>query len=215
MEELQSTDILSREILEDARKKASNILKTADETVKIHKAEWDKKTTESITELEKKFNNQRKIITGKIMAKLPIDKKRIKVQTVEKFLFSAIEVWYQSLNRDQVLSLLTGELVKRVKLNHEIIESSVSTERYVYYFGIERKDIESIINKLNSLISVFSSFSIKEVPAIQQYPSITLETENVRIIVSIQNIVDFLLQDKRTELIEALTGSSFLESNFL
>ena len=33
MEELQSTDILDREILEDARKKAYRILKTAAETV--------------------------------------------------------------------------------------------------------------------------------------------------------------------------------------
>ena len=56
MEELQSTEILEREILEDARKKAMRILKTADDTIRAKTAEWEKKTADAVAELEKKNN---------------------------------------------------------------------------------------------------------------------------------------------------------------
>jgi hypothetical protein len=42
MEELQSTEALDREILEDARKKAFKILKGADETLASSKTAWEK-----------------------------------------------------------------------------------------------------------------------------------------------------------------------------
>ena len=43
MEELRSTEVLDREILEDARKKAQKILKTAEDAHAAQAQDWDKK----------------------------------------------------------------------------------------------------------------------------------------------------------------------------
>ena len=202
MEELQSTDILDREILEDARKKASRILKTADDTVRAHTKEWEKKTAENIDALEKKYNEQRELAAEKVMARLPIDKRRAKVEKIENLLQSAVESWYNGLNRAQILELISAELTKRLALCDEF---SASTEKHAYYSGLERNEVEKIIKDL------CGTCTIEEKTTVDHYPAITLETGNVRIIASIQKLVDFLLQEKRTELVEALIGGAYME----
>jgi vacuolar-type H+-ATPase subunit E/Vma4 len=202
MEELQSTEILDREILEDARKKASRILKTADDTVRANNREWEKKTAEGIDALEKKYNEQKELAAEKIMARLPIDKRRAKVEKIENLLQSAVESWYNGLNRDQILELLSKELAKRLALCDEF---SASSEKHAYYHGLERGEVEKELKILNG------NCIIEENTTVERYPAITLEAGNVRIIASIQKLVDFLLQEKRTELVEALVGSAYTE----
>ena len=55
MEELQSTEVLDREILEDARKKALRILKSSEDTVKTHDQEWENKIAENINQIKNKY----------------------------------------------------------------------------------------------------------------------------------------------------------------
>jgi len=204
MEELQSTDILDREILEDARKKAARILKSADDAVRAHTKEWEKKTAESIDALEKKYNEQRELAAEKVMARLPIDKRRAKVEKIENLLQSAVESWYSGLSRAQILDLLSRELEKRLALCEEF---SATSEKRATYSGLEHNEAEKIIKNL------VGNCTIKENTAAVGYPSITLETANVRVIASIQKLVDFLLQEKRTELVEALLGSEYIEES--
>jgi hypothetical protein len=86
MEELQSTEALDREILEDARKKAHRILKTADDTIKAKSTEWEKNTAAALGELEKKYAAQGKIAASEIMAFLPMDKHRLRATKIEELL---------------------------------------------------------------------------------------------------------------------------------
>ena len=202
MEELQSTEILDREILEDARKKAARILKTADDTIRSKTVEWEKKTAESIDELEKKYNEQLALTAEKVMARLPIDKRRTKVEKIENLLNYAVESWYKSLSRERILQLLSEEIAKRLALCGEF---SVSGQKRAYYYRLEPKEAEFVLK------IVGGTCTIEEVPAVNNYPSITLEAGNVRIIASIQKIVDFLLQEKREELVDALFGRAFIE----
>ena len=203
MEELQSTEILDREILEDARKKAVRILKTADDTVRTQTEEWEKRTAASIDELEKKYNEQRDLAAADVMARLPIDKHRVKVEKIEGLLQTAVDTWYKGLSRARILELLSKELTKRVNLCEEF---SASAQKRAIYCSLEQKEAETILKNVNG------TFTYEESPA-QHYPSITLETENVRIIASIQKTVDYLLQTKRAELIEALAGSGCTEES--
>jgi len=204
MEELQSTDILDREILEDARKKASRILKTADDTVRAHTKEWEKKAAETIDALEKKFNEQKELAGEKVMARLPIDKRRAKIEKIENLLQSAVESWYNSLSRGQILDLLSKELAKRLALCDEF---SVSSAKRAFYHGLERGEVEKTLKILGG------TCTIEENTTADRFPAITLEAGNVRIIASIQKLVDFLLQEKRTELVEALLGSAYVEES--
>ena len=199
MEELQSTEILDREILEDARKKALRVLKAADDTVRAQTAEWETKTAQSIEELEKKYNEDREAAADKIMARLPIDKRRAKVEKIESFLQSAVEAWYQSLSRAKVLELLSEELKKRI-----LACGVLPGEKRAFFYGINGKEAQE------TLKTAGITCAAEENANLRGYPSIILETGNTRIIASIQNIVDFLLQEKRSELVEALIGRGLM-----
>ena len=214
MEELQSTEILDREILEDARKKAARILKTADETIHAQTAEWEKKTAESINELNKKFNEQKESEAEKVMARLPIDKLRAKVEKIESLLQSAVEDWYKSLSRARIIELLTGELAKRIALCDEFSpdkgskkSSAKAVQMRAIYCGLNQTEAETALKIAGG------SCVIEEETSALHYPSIVLETEDVRIIASIQKMIDFYLQEKRAELVEALVGRGFVEES--
>jgi len=204
MEELQSTDILDREILEDARKKALRILKTADETIHAQTAEWDKKTSVSIDELEKKYSEQSGAEFEKVMARLPIDKLRAKIEKIEGLLRSAVEEWYKGLSRSQVLGLLKDELSKRLAQCEGIANSN---GKKAFFSGLDSEEAKAVLKTVNV------SCNIEEIPSAVRYPSITLETGDTRIIASIQKSIDFLLQEKREELVEALVGRAFMEES--
>jgi len=209
MEELQSTEILEREILEDARKKAMRILKTVDDTIRAKTSEWEKKTAAAIDELEKKKDEQKELAAEKIMARLPVDKLRIKVEKIEELLKSAVESWYKSLNRQRILDLLSRELSKRIAVCEEI---SASAKKNVYYSGLDRNEVETILKNVKGLKSNEWSGNIAEISSADYYPSITLETESMRVIASIRKSIDFLLQEKREELVEAIVGRTFMEN---
>jgi len=202
MEELQSTDVLDFEILEDARKKALRILKQAEDTIAVQNTQWEKKITEAVCELEEKHTEHIKTENERIMARLPIDKLRIKIEKIEALLLSSAEDWYKNLNQQQVLDLLSTELSKLI-LHCE--KTELTGNIIVKSFGIEKKEIEIILKKAN-LSSSDIQFSLTS-----EYPSIILETGNLQITVSLKNIINTILNEKRSELAEALVGKTFLE----
>ncbi|MDR2965944.1 MAG: hypothetical protein LBU88_09230 [Treponema sp.] len=201
MEELQSTELLEREILDDARKKALRILKAADDTILEKTKEWDDKTTESINDLEEKYSKQKKIAAEKIMARLPIDKLRAKAEKTENLLQDAVKDWYESLDRKLVLKILNDELNKRL----ELCRIPPAASKDVYYSGLDINEVLSIIKPTGD------SYTFKEISSASCYPLITMETENFNIIASIQKIIDYYLAEKREELVEALVGRDFME----
>jgi V/A-type H+/Na+-transporting ATPase subunit E len=202
MEELQSTEILDREILEDARKKVVRILKTCEDTVNAQNAEWEKKTLASINELDKKYKEQRETASAKIMARLPIDKHRVKIEKIENLLYSAVETWFKNLSRQKILDLLAEELSKRLALCEDFYKAAQVDARIN---GINRNEAETVFKKLKL------NCVINEDTIVNRYPSIILDTGETRIIAGIENIVDFLLQEKRAELIDALIEPAFIQ----
>jgi hypothetical protein len=201
MEELQSTEMLDREILEDARKKVLRILKTADDTVQAQTAEWEKKTSASLDDLEKKYAEQCASACEEIMVRMPIDKRRAKAEKIKNLLLSAVESWYAGLSRAQVMELLKRELVKRLAL---VEEFKTVGQRRAIVSGLDHQEAESLLQVVNG------TCVIEEVSAAHHYPSITVETGYVRVTASIQKTADFLLQEKRLELVEALLSRAFM-----
>jgi len=199
MEELQSTEVLDREILDDARKKALRILKQAEDTIHVQNEEWEKKTNGSIKELEKKINEQKKTEAEKITARLPIDKLRIKVEKTEKALNDALTIWYEKLDRKQILELLSCDLKNKLSYCKD---SSLAEQALIKIHGLDKKEAETILKNLN----INSSFEIYD-----GSPSITLETRDIRITSSLKTIMDFPLDKKRYELVKILVGHDFTE----
>jgi vacuolar-type H+-ATPase subunit E/Vma4 len=199
---LQSTEILDREILEDARKKVMRILKTAEDTIRAQTDEWDRKTLTNIDELDKKYNEERETAAAKIMARLPIDKHRVKIEKIEGLLHSAVETWFKGLSRQRIIELLGEELAKRIAFCGDSLKTA---QIRAHTNGIDRKEAEAIFKNINI------TCEINEDSTFRSYPSITLENREIRVIAGIEKIVDFLLQEKRAELIEALVDPAFIE----
>jgi len=203
MEELQSTELLDREILEDARKKAHRILKTADDTIKDKSAEWENNLNASLAELEKKYARQSQFAADEIMARLPIDKRRTKAKKIEELLRSAAETWYKNLSRGRVLDLLKKELEKRFAATEKF---TAEGEIHVQIHQLERAEAQTVLQA----VLPSKSCIIEEIHSSSAYPEIILETPQARIYASIGKIVDFLLSKKRAELVEALLGKEIL-----
>jgi len=203
MEELQSTELLDREILEDARKKAHRILKTAEDTIKEKSAEWENKFSASMAELEKKYAEQGQFAADEIMARLPIDKRRTKAKQIEALLRSAAEAWYGGLSRGHVLDLLKKELEKRLAATEKF---TADGGIHIRIHQIERAEAQTVLQA----VLPGKTCAIEEIHSVSAYPEIILETPQARIYASIGKVVDFLLSEKRAELVEALLGKEIL-----
>jgi len=203
MEELQSTDNLDKEILDDARKKAHKILKTADDTIKSKTTDWEKKLTVTLGELEEKYAKNSKSITDEIMAVLPIDKQRARARKIEELLNSAVESWYVRLNRKRVLDFLQAELSKRLASCGGF---SASDGINAYIHKLEQAEAEAILKA----VLPGKTYNIEKTQSTAAYPQIILENKEVRIYASIGKAVEFILGEKREELIAALLGENAL-----
>jgi vacuolar-type H+-ATPase subunit E/Vma4 len=201
MEELQSTEILDREILEDARKKASRILKAADETSAANAALWDKKTEEALAELRDRYALMREKTSAEIMARLPLDERRARSEIIEGLLSGAAEEWVSGLGRERVLAILEHTLLRYIAEYPEIREEKSIA---VFLHNLPKKDAEPLLKKLFPSAEA----QYKEEPALHRYPEIIIDTKKVRITSSIKMLLDSLLLDKREELVSALIGES-------
>jgi len=209
MEELQSTEILDREILEDARKKALRLLKEAEDTINAQNAQWENKITEEIIEIEKKYERQKESEIKSIMARLPVDKQRAKIEKIESMLKTALDAWYNSQSREQILELLSKELT--VRLNYCKDQFKENDIFYVEAAGLDQKEIDVIIKSINKNYPFPISQSAL-VTGYSSFPSITVIADDIRIIASIEKTIDFILHEKREELTSCLTGSDFMRS---
>jgi hypothetical protein len=115
MEELQSTEVLDREILEDARRKAFRILKAADDTVKTDTLAWEKKTSQAVGDLKRRFQERCEKVSEEIMARLPLDKSRSESEKIEALVEKALDFWYAAQSRQRILELLEAELRRRLE----------------------------------------------------------------------------------------------------
>jgi vacuolar-type H+-ATPase subunit E/Vma4 len=113
MEELQSTEVLDREILEDARKKAFKILKSADDSVAASKVLWEQKLQKTLEQARTTYAKKAEQSRQEIMVKLPLDKRRIRSERIETLLNGAMQDFLASLDRDVLLRILGRELEER------------------------------------------------------------------------------------------------------
>jgi vacuolar-type H+-ATPase subunit E/Vma4 len=204
MEELQSTEILDREILEDARKKAQRILKAADDAAAAKTAEWEQKSAVMADELAEKYARLREDAGCEIMARLPVDKKRAKAEKIENLLKQAAAAWYAGLSRERVLSLLEGELARRLADCGEFF--SAGGQPRVMIHLLEPDEARSILQKAGA----GQYGAIEKMHSDSPYPEIILENSAARISASINKTIDFFLHEQRAELTAALLGEDAL-----
>ncbi|MDR0642970.1 MAG: hypothetical protein LBG07_10980 [Treponema sp.] len=224
MEEIQSTDILDREILEDARRKAFRIIKTADDTVKTNTLAWEKKTAQAVEDLKTRFEDRRKKSSEEIMARLPLDKRRAESEKIEALVAQALDAWYGAQKRERILRFLEDEL----RLRLEDCPEFGTPQRGVkaMFYKIETEEGEALLARVlpkGSWETVDYNFSVEGAASASssgagaairasgvlsgKYPELVLDSPGLRITASINMLVFSLLADYRAELTAALIGA--------
>jgi hypothetical protein len=226
MEELQSTEVLDREILEDARRKAFRILKTADDTVKSNTAGWEKKITAALADLNTRHEDRRRRAAEEIMARLPLDQRRAESEKIEALLSHALELWYAAQSRERVLGMLEGELRKRLGDYPEFGNLPFR----VTFHRLKDGEGEALLKKIipggkwqintsgldaggaAGASSTGAGAAIRASGVLSgKYPELVLDSPQVRISASLNMLTEELLADYRAELTGALIGNEAAE----
>jgi vacuolar-type H+-ATPase subunit E/Vma4 len=223
MEEIQSTEILDREILEDARRKAFRIIKAADDTVKANTLAWEKKTAQAVEDLRARFEERRKKSSDEIMARLPLDKRRAESEKIEALVRRALDAWYEAQSRERILKLLEAELRLRLEDCPEFY--SAGRDIKAMFYKLDREEGETLLAGLlppgswktvdyrlgvegaASASSTGAGAAIRASGVLSgKYPELVLDSPGVRISASINMLASSLLADHRAELTAALIG---------
>ncbi|HOC28537.1 MAG TPA: hypothetical protein PKH40_02540 [Treponemataceae bacterium] len=208
MEELRSTEILDREIQEDARKKAEKILKTADAecaeilaqvTFRIERVKAEK-TAEYASRLE--------AVRRDSSAAIPLEKQRRLVSYVDRQVREAILDWFSSLSAEKRLALLSRHAERyRTALAGKPLVISVC--------GYGEKEVASLAAGLfgSGNIASVRTLSASEAERAGFSDGFYIETEDASIAcrVSLEEVRDMILSDKRQELADCLLAGRLPE----
>jgi len=214
MEELLSTEVLDREILEDARKKAYKILKTADESQAAHVRDWEEKTLNTVNSIKKTYAEKTKRTEEEILARLPLDKRRLRSETAEAFLKNAIDNFLGSLGREKLLAILEGELSKRL----EACAGEEGRKEFLYS-GMNIDEARGILEKVFAALGkkdgLDGEWGFKELRSSghhdHSFPSVVIHTRALKLIASVEDAARAMMKEKRAELASALLGEGVLD----
>jgi hypothetical protein len=221
MEELHSTEALDREILEDARKKAFKILKTADDTVQSKGKSWERKTRRAMEGIRKTYAARTESVREETLARLPLDKRRLRSETAETFLKEAMDAFLSGLGRDALLSILEKEFAGRfeacrgVLAEPEISPSGKAFKPVLFYSALSAAEGAEILKRALRPGRMENSGALENAELAKdgrasRFPSLALHTPAVRIKASVDAAAAELLKNKRAELVAALLGEGAL-----
>ncbi|MFP3040339.1 ATPase [Treponema primitia] len=206
MEELQSTDVLDKEILEDARKKAKRILSTADETIAASAAVWEKRMGKDLGKLKKSFTVRIEKTREELMARLPLDKRRAYSEKVEALLLSSMRDYLGALSREKLLTLVEKELKRCAAGLPDPVPGAPPL--LVGCRALTEEELKTLISK--SLPGINWTYqkdlSFHRLPG--SFPAIIVNSPAVRLTASVDAFAAALLEDSRAELVAALLGEA-------
>ena len=212
MEELRTTEALGNEILEDARKKALKILKTAEDTLAAQDRDWERKIKRSTDSIRKTYAARTKQTNEEIQARLPLDKRRLRSKTTEGFLVKALDDFLRTLSREKLLSVLERELHSLLK----VCAGDLSRHHpIVRYSGLSLEEAKAVLEKVSGVLEethflVSPEWEFRADSVVREFPLIFVELRSLRIIASVKSTAKAMLRDRRGELAAALLGEGVL-----
>ncbi len=206
MEELRSTEILDKEIQEDARKKAEKILATADLESKAI-LENVSERIQSVRKEKETAYAQRLVHKQKdSAAAIPLEKERFLVSFEGRTVISAINEYLGQLDEKKQIVLLEKNMLKY----HKVLENK---KIKAIVFGLECSQVEPAIKKtfgaeniLSCSSAKFEELGLEEPEGLNVHKGAILvsEDETVRCRVTFGEIVEEVLDDNSMELAQTL-----------
>lgn len=210
MQELRSTEILDKEILEDAQKKVQKILKNSESECRSIMSSVDDKVTKTVEEKEAALISKLESIKTNLNASLPLEKERFQVSFVENLIITKIQDYLKSLSEEKRIQLVL-EKIKTIKTD-EYVNSLLKEKSFTaYVYGFDIKKVEKALNDIlgkRLLACQPTDFGklILEDEILEINEGIILESQDkeVRFRMTLTEVVEELLNNNREELAETL-----------
>ena len=210
MQELRSTEILDKEILEDAQKKVQKILKNSESECRSIMSSVDDKVTKTVEEKEAALISKLESIKTNLNASLPLEKERFQVSFVENLIITKIQDYLKSLSQEKRIQLVL-EKIKTIKTD-EYVDSLLKEKSFTaYVYGFDIKKVEKALNDIlgkRLLACQPTDFGklILEDEILEINEGIILESQDkeVRFRMTLTEVVEELLNNNREELAETL-----------
>ena len=211
MEEIRSTDILDKEIQEDARKKAEKILKDSDEQCQKILSQVEQRLEDAKEEKKEYYEAKAQQYKKDLQSSLPLEKSRFLVSNISSSVASAINGYLKNIPQEKRIDLLVN-MADRFKNFTE----TKTFDAKVYGFDVEfsRKKLEQKKLKINSFEKIdFVKSGETAVDGIDLHEGIILDSQDksVKIRLTIEELVVELLDIYRNELAVTLFGGRLPE----
>jgi len=203
MEELRSTEILDKEIQNDARRKVEKILQKADAECAFLKEDVERKLQETEKELKEKNEKKLEIYKKNLSSAVPLEKERFLVSFVQKEIENAVSEYLSSLSLEKKLELLGNHLKKY----EDVLKNKTLT---AYYYGLTQSNVKKVLDKKVNVTeykeTMFGKLLIEEDFGLKDKIGIILEADDlsVRVRLTLSELVSQLLNKYRSELCNAL-----------
>jgi len=203
MEELRSTDILDREIQDDARRKAEKVLKACeDECAQI--AEGVQTRVEAV-KLEKKDEYEKRLTAYRRDSEsaIPLEKQRRLVSYIDASVNEALDAWFADIGPAKRLSLF-ARLLERYKT--VLSDAKINA----VFTGYPASDIQQTLSGIfgSGRIASVTELTPAQVAKTAFPDGLNIETIDRKIVcrATLEEIRLDLLSNGRQELAEALLG---------
>ena len=212
MEELRSTDILDKEIQDDARKKAEKILKNADAQGQQILADVETRLESAKKDRESYYSQKAAQFKKDLDSSLPLEKSRFLVSYISSSVASAINDYLKTISQEKRIQLVLTMLNR-----FESLTDGKSFEAAVYGFNLDLAKNE--LNKNNKLhISSFLATEFAKtgevaVDGIEIHEGIILFSDDkvVKIRLTLEELFSELIDKYRNELAVTLFGGRLPE----
>lgn len=199
MEELRSTEILDKEIQEDARRKAERILKNSTLDSQNIIDGVAARLAKVRSEKEAFYADKAETFKRNAEAAIPLEKERFLVSFEDKAIVTAINNYLQNLSADKKIELLE-KLLQRynvVLLNKKI---------HAFVAGFDIKAIKKLLEKNLGKEAILSCEEATNLDEISEGCILESDDRMVKCRLSLSVLIDEIVDNKRYELASTLFG---------
>jgi V/A-type H+-transporting ATPase subunit E len=206
MEVLKTSETLEKQILEDARKKASRVLEGAEREIAAIRREWEAKADAEKQRMEAECDAKIAALRKELATSLPLDFMRTRLASIEQTLSRALAETFAGMP-DEELARLLGLLLGRAAHAFRGARLAVTCEGLAPELAgrIVRESIrDAVVEKVTAEPSGAPGGDPSELP---RKGIVAATTDGrVRFRGTVREIAAILMEERREELVTALLG---------
>ena len=208
MEEFRSTEIIDKEIYDDARRNAERLLKSAESDCQKILDDVNSRIQKASEEKHALYSGRIESLKKDLDASLPLEKKRFLVSFEDESINNSINNYIENLSKEKKLELLDNLLKKYAP-------ELKSNKIHVKFHGFSKSEITKLIEKHLGSSSIDSLELLSDTAAESQCVNLGMIIESadksLRCRATIDELVLELVDTHRFELAEALFGGRTIQ----